>query len=151
MKKLMVCVDLTDRSIDLYKKQLKEWNWDEWDEVHFVHGFRSQVYADNFYFSAFPTELQVGSIEESVQSVLDGLGSYFVDGGFKGKVVCKCIVSHNPKGSLRNYADENDIYQMLIETRGKHGLEGLFSSSFAEFMVRHAPCRVLVLRDDKRE
>lgn len=147
MRKLMICVDITNESIDTFKGQLEKFEWESWTEVHFVHGFETQVYADTFYFASYPLESQLGDIESSVMTLLEGLAKTLVPDSFNGNVYTKCIFGSSSRLALRDYAEEEKIDEMVIETRGKHGFTGLFSSSFAEYMVGHAPCRLLILRE----
>lgn len=149
MSKLMICVDITDESINAYKNQLKDFDWNRWDEVHLVHGFETQVYADTFYFASYPLEGQMGDIEKSVSDLLLGLSNEIIAEDYKGKVFGKCLFASSAKVALKEYAEENKIDEMIIETRGKHGIAALFSSSFAEYMVGHAPCRLMILREVK--
>ena len=63
------------------------------------------------------------------------------------KIISKCMLVSFPKESLANYARDNQIDTMVIGTRGKHGISGLFSSSFAEYMIRHASCELRIIRE----
>ncbi|MFT6604217.1 MAG: tRNA G37 N-methylase Trm5, partial [Bacteriovoracaceae bacterium] len=66
MKKILVAVDLNDDSMKLIKRSLKKRNWSDVEEVHLVHGFQLQVYADNFLFAAYPMEDQYDQVKKSV-------------------------------------------------------------------------------------
>lgn len=145
MKKVMVAVDLSDHSINLLKDKLSQRDWSGVSEVYLVHGFQLQIYADNFYFTAYPMEDQYEDVKKSVDELLDGLSKeVFKAGG--PKVISECLISSSPAKELADYAGEKKIDEMIIATRAKHGISGLFSSSFAEYMVRHAPCELIVLR-----
>lgn len=148
MKKLMICVDLKDQLLNVCKTNMKKWNFDDVDEVHIVHGFQIQVYTDNFYFSSYPAEAEYSGIEKSVDDVLEALEKEAFEGKDYPslKVVKKCIFSANPKGAIADYARDNEIDEMIIATRGVSGIEGLFSSSFAEYMIRHSNASLRILR-----
>lgn len=145
----MICVDITNESIDSYKKQLANFNWDDWSEVHFVHGFETHVYADTFFYASYPLESQFSDIEKSVDEILNSLSAQVISYDYQGKIIHNCVFSNSARVALRDYADQNKIDQMVIETRGKHGFESLFSSSFAEYMIGHANCNLLIVRDKK--
>jgi nucleotide-binding universal stress UspA family protein len=145
-KSIMVCVDLNDNSLNLFKEDLKTWDLQAVKEVHFVHGFQSQHYADAFYFNIYPPENDYGDIEKSVQEVLKPLEDIVKEANSEIQVVRKCIIVISPKGSLCDYAKDKNIDSMVIGTRVKHGIAGLFSSSFTEYMVRHAPCELRIIR-----
>jgi nucleotide-binding universal stress UspA family protein len=119
------------------------------DELHLVHGFQTQVYTDAFYFTSYPSEDQYPEVEKSVEEVLTLVENGTLFSEQKPKVVKKCLISGSPKQDLAEYAQNQKINEMMIGTRGKHGIEGLFSSSFAEYMVRHAPCELIIYREDK--
>lgn len=141
----MVAVDLSDHSINLLKEKLSKRDWSGVSEVHLVHGFQLQIYADNFYFTAYPMEDQYEEVKKSVNELLDGLAKEVFKG--EGPAITKeCIISSSPTKDLVDYAGEKKIDELIIGTRGKHGIAGLFSSSFAEYMVRHAPCELHILR-----
>ncbi len=147
MKKVLVAVDLNDDSMKMIKESLKEREWSEVDEVHLVHGFQLQVYADNFLFAAYPMEDQYEQVKESVSGLLGQLTSNAFKDGEKPKVIRECLITAGPTQAIVEYAAKNSIDEMIIGTRGKHGFEGLFSSSFAEHMVRHAPCDLFICRE----
>ena len=63
-------------------------------------------------------------------------------------IIKKCIMCDFPKEDLAEYVTENNIDEMVVGTRGKSGIVGFFSSSFAEYMVRHAHCSLRVIRAD---
>ena len=142
----MVAVDLSDHSINLLKDKLSKMDWTGTKELHLVHGFQLQIYADNFYFTAYPMEDQYEEVKKSVNELLNGLAEEVFKGEGGPNVIKQCVISSSPTKDLAEYAGENKIGKMIIGTRGKHGISGLFSSSFAEYMVRHAPCELHILR-----
>jgi len=146
MRKVMIAVDLSDHSINLLKEKLTNRVWSDVEEVHFVHGFQLQIYADNFYFSAYPMEDQYEEVEKSVKELLTNLSNDIFKSGDSPKIIHSCLISSAPTNDLCEYASENKVDEMIIGTRGKHGIAGLFTSSFAEYMVRHAPCELHILR-----
>lgn len=141
--KAMVCVDLSKHSLNLFKDKLKNWNWNNITELHLVHGFQLQVYADNFFFNAYPTEDQYEEIKKSVQELLEDLEKE-IQGDFP--IIKECIISTTPTMALAEYAKEKGVHEMIIGTRGNHGISGFFDNSFAEYMVRHAHCELRIIR-----
>ena len=145
----MVCVDITDESVSLYKQEMKNWDWTGIDEVHFVHGFQLVKYTDTFYMVSYPQEDDHAEIEKSINEILGTLEKEIFIGKGAPKIVNEVLFSTEPRSALVEYSDQNDIDEMVIGTRGKHGITGLFSSSFAEYMVRHAHCTLRVIREKK--
>ena len=50
---------------------------------------------------------------------------------------------------ILRYTDEHDIDLVVMGTHGRRGPARLFLGSVAEEVVRHAPCPVLTLREEK--
>lgn len=146
MKKVLVAVDLNDDSMKSIKENLALRDWSKVDEVHLVHGFQLQVYADNFLFAAYPMENQYEEVEKSVCGLLDNLTEDLFEEGKGPKVISECLITSGPTQAIVDYARDKKIDEMIIGTRGKHGFEGLFSSSFAEHMIRHAHCDLFICR-----
>jgi nucleotide-binding universal stress UspA family protein len=146
MKKTMICVNLESDTLDHFKSVLSDWQWSKNDEVHFVHGFQVQYYADNFNITTFPgTEDQKG-IESAVIEALLPFEDQVLSGAQKPKVFNKCILASNTKSEIVKYAKDNEIDEMIISTKLKSGIDNFFSSSFTEYMLRHANCSIRVLR-----
>lgn len=51
-----------------------------------------------------------------------------------------------PGLEITDYARRHDADMIVIPSHGYHGVKRLFLGSVAERVLRHAPCRVLVLR-----
>ena len=149
MKKILVCVELTNDSINALKSSLKNHVWAGSEHITFIHGFQSRIYADNFYFTSFPHENEVGPVVDSVEKTLTTIASDIVPKEYVGKVEYKCILSPTPKIAIKDFAKEDGFDQVIVATQDKHGIEGIFHSSFAEYMVGHAHCDVLVVREKK--
>jgi nucleotide-binding universal stress UspA family protein len=147
MKKLLVCVNLKEESLNLIKKNLDNILSQNVSEIHFVHAFELQIYTDAFYFTTYPTKEQYQSVEESVKKVLSDLVAIFKAKAPKIVFHTNCLMTSTPKEEIVEYAKNQSIDEMIVGTRGLHGLQGLFSSSFAEHMVRHAPCTLKILRE----
>ncbi len=147
MKKVMICADLKTQSLDTLSSRLKKENWQGVGEIHLVHSFEKHVYAGEFFISSFPNETQYPEIEESVLEVLTKLEHDIFRPDNQIPIIKKCLISSNAKDNINHYAMENNIDEMYVATRGMHGIAGLFTSSFAEYMIRHSQCELHILRE----
>jgi nucleotide-binding universal stress UspA family protein len=146
LKKLCVCIRPEAELVGVIKNELKQIDLGQYDEVHFVHGFQTQVYADMFYISSYPSEEQSQEIENSISDYLKMLSKETIPESSQTKIVHKCMFSNSPKVTVKEYVEQQKIDDMMIATRGDLGLKTLFSSSFAEYMVKFAPCRLIIVR-----
>jgi nucleotide-binding universal stress UspA family protein len=140
--KTLICVELSNFKHDLLKKKINEFNLIDSDELHFVHAFRINVYADNFLISSYPTEDEQPKIKESVLSALGSFTNDFDTGN--AKIVSDCLFSVSPKEAIVKYIEENKIDKIVVVTRKKHNL---FSSSFTEYLLSHTEAEIVVLRE----
>ena len=140
--KTLVCVELYNFKHDLLKEKLTEFNLASSNEIHFVHSFRINVYADNFLVSSYPTEDEQPKIKESVLSAINNFTGDFETG--EAKIVVDCLFSVSPKEAIVKYVEENNISKIVVVTRKKHNL---FSSSFTEYLLSHTSAELVVLRE----
>lgn len=144
--KVLICVNLKNSCLSSFKSFFEKSGWDNINEVHFIHGFEMHIYADNFLVTRYPMKDDVDAIRTSVVTALEDISDELVKSD-RVKVFHHCIVSENIKSDIVDYADENRIDEIVAVTHKKGLLEGIFSSSFAEYLVRHAHCAVTILRD----
>lgn len=146
MKKVMICAPMNEDGLG----QLKELDYRNLlagNEVTIVHCFKTEMYTDAFLVNFYPTEEQLPAIEKSVTDVLIGLQSKIQGIEHPPKnVTVKVLFGSDPKHKIIDFISSSKADLTVIATRGKHGIEGLFSSSFAEYMIRHSPCPLFISR-----
>jgi nucleotide-binding universal stress UspA family protein len=93
-----------------------------------------------------PAREQYPEFEEGAKNVLkvlqEHLEASFNNLSFKTSV----LFDSDPKHRMTEYLKEQKADLAVVATRGKHGIEGLFSSSFADHLTRYSNCDVYVLR-----
>ncbi len=143
MKNVVISVSLNDDSLNSLAKLkgdaiLKD------AKVHLVHCFEIQVYTSDFSPYIYPTEEKYPEIEAATLKILEGLQKNL---GLEGQdVEKKCFFSQSPKQRIKEYLEESKADLCVVATRGKHGIQGLFSSSFAEHLVKYSPCDLHIMR-----
>lgn len=142
MKNIVICVSLTDDSLEMIKK-LKGSGLIQNSKIHLIHCFETQVYTGEYFVGTYPEPSQYLEIEKSINKILDNLGNEF---GENIVVAKRCLFSSDGKAAIKDYLESEKADLAIIATRGKHGIAGLFSSSFAEYMVRYSPCDLHILR-----
>lgn len=151
MKKLMICLDFNEQSEKPYADFLESINTDSLDEIHFVHGVQKLEYGDSFFMNSHGLTLDYDELEVKVIEELKAFSEKVLTDKIKSQVLYKCINSKSPKSDIVNYSIDAGIDNTLIATRGLYGVEGLFSSSFTEYMVRHMNSTLNIIRVvDKR-
>lgn len=146
MKNLVVCVDLKEESLKVLAT-LKDKIDLKTTKVHLIHAFEIQVAGMEFSTMVYPAPDQYPEIENSVMGILENLKN---DLGLKSEQVEKrCFFTHSKEQAIAEYLDNSKAEMVVLSTRGKHGIEGFFASSLADFLCKYSPCDVLVMRPKK--
>ena len=148
MRNIAICSSLNEESVDLLKT-LKGDPLLEGANLHFIHCFEIQVYTSDFSPYIYPTEDKYPELEEGAKKVLETLRDSITTPEEKERSTLNVFFSQSPKQKVKEYLEESKTDLVIVATRGKHGIEGLFSSSFAEHLVKYSPCDVHILRPKK--
>ncbi len=143
MRNIVVCADLTEESL----KRIKSLHEDidlKHAKVHLLHVFEIQYYVSEFTPYVFPSEDQYADMEKSALSILEKLGADL--GIAKENLLMKVYFAKSREEKISEYLDSAKPNLVVAATRGKHGIDGLFSSSLTDYLVKYSPCDVLVLR-----
>ena len=146
MKNIVVCADLNQNSLDTLKSLGHSLDFQD-AILHFIHIFEIHMYNADIVPVIFPTEVQYPEIEKSTLSILDKLAKDV--GARSDQVKLKCFFAHSREEKINSYIKEVNAEMVVVATRGKHGIEGFFSSSLADFLCKYSPCDVLVIRPKK--
>jgi nucleotide-binding universal stress UspA family protein len=143
MKSIVVCADLNEGSLERLKTlhqdlDLKHAN------IHIVHVFEIQYYMSEFTPYVFPTEDQYAAMEKSTLTILNKLGT---DLGISAdRLHAKCFFSRSREDKILEYLKSSKADLAVVATRGKHGVEGLLTTSLTDFLCKYSPCDLLVIR-----
>ncbi|HAZ13839.1 MAG: hypothetical protein A2X86_14410 [Bdellovibrionales bacterium GWA2_49_15] len=144
--KVILCADLTEQSLNGLADFASTPYFDKATEIHITHGFETKVYAGEFYAQYYPTEQQFPEIEKSAIELMRNALAKPFSAKSKEDIYYHCLFSPSRKEVITNYANTLKANLVVVATRSLTGLKGVFSFSFAEYMIRHAPCDVLILK-----
>lgn len=146
MKNYVLCASLDEQSLNTLKKIRTDLDLRH-AKVHIVTVMEIQSYLLGVMPYIYPTEAQYPEIEEGAISVLKGLADSL--GIPDNQIVLKCFFSNEREKPILKYLKEVNADLVVTATRGKHGIEGLFASSFTDYLCRFSPCDVLAIRPVK--
>ncbi|WP_372653077.1 universal stress protein [Halobacteriovorax sp.] len=150
MKNVVICCSLEDENIELLK-ELKGNTAIENATLHFVHIFEIHVYTSDFSPYIFPSEEKYPEIEEASKKVMRSVAEYVCTPEELKKSQVECYFAYSPKQKITEYLMDVKADVVVVASKPKHGIEGLFSSSFTEHLVKYSPCDVHVLRPKLEE
>ena len=142
-KKVMVAVGLTDECLKSLEG-LKGNPLISDAEITLYHVFRTEVMVNELVPYPYPGPDDYDSIEKSVKDILTKLGETITPEGSSFKT--KVDFHSDPKMKFTEFANEQDMNLICVATRGLSGLKGLFSSSFADYLNKHASSDIYVIR-----
>lgn len=143
MKNYVLCTTLEEESINTLKElkndiELKNAN------IHIITVIEKKIYTVDLAAYVYPTENQYPEIESSALSLLNSLAKDL--GVNQQQVTSRCFFEYDREKKIKEYLTEINANLVVVATRGKHGLEGFFSSSLADYLSKFSPCDVLVMR-----
>ncbi|MFP5387613.1 MAG: universal stress protein [Bacteriovoracia bacterium] len=118
-------------------------------EVHFVHVVRKNYEVSEVYVTEYPDAKKFNKIKESSLRFFQKKAKELLPEKALENARFQVFLDPSPADRMVEYAKEIDANMIVVATRNKRGLAGLFTSSFADRMLALAPCDVLVLRPNK--
>ena len=100
-------------------------------------------------FAAFPLVMEPDKVMRATKDRLDTL---IKKTGLPAQLIEKTLVRHgSPFFEITEAARTLKVDMIVLTTHGYSGLKHILMGSTAERVVRHAPCPVLVVRDNEHE
>ena len=147
MKNYVLCTTLDSECINTLKRVKHELDFKH-TMVHIVTVIKLNIYHIDLSPYIYPTEIQYANLENKAVEMMKELGNAL--GISEEKIIYKCFFEYKEKEIIKTYLDEISADLVVLATRGKYGIPGLFSSSLADFLCKFSPCDVLVMRPFKK-
>lgn len=143
MKNYVLCTTLEEDSINTLKKLKGDIDLSQ-ARLHIITVIEKQIYTADLAVYAYPVEAQFPAIETSAVTLLKSIGEAL--GVNPANVITKCFFEFDREKTIKQYLENVNADLAIVATRGKHGLDGFFSSSFTDYLCKFSPCDVLVMR-----
>ncbi len=146
MKNYVLCTTLEEDSLETLKKLKNDISLAD-VRLHLITVIEKQIYTVEMAPYIYPVESQYPAMESSALDLLRTLGSDL--GVNPDNIIYKCFIEYDREKTVRDYLKAVNADLVVVATRGKHGLEGFFSSSFTDYLCKFSPCDFLVMRPGK--
>jgi nucleotide-binding universal stress UspA family protein len=113
-------------------------------ELHLLHVLETHVTST----PQFAMGLAVPDREEESTAAVSEKMNELPGGDWGDKPVKRTAAHGSPFVEIVKYAKDNQIDVIAIGTHGRTGLSHVILGSVAENVVRHAPCPVLIVRNE---
>ncbi len=114
------------------------------ENLTFLHVFKEVRYPYIVPPYVYPSEKERSEIKETVENLMREMVSSKLGDASHCDFIC--LFSENPKEEATNFLKQKSFNTVICSTKEKGNLEKIFISSFTEYMVKHSPFDVLVLR-----
>lgn len=141
MSKITIAMPLNEKiQYDLVKAMNGFNLLDSGSEIHFVHIYEFDNYP--YLSSRYPDDAQQNEITKHLTEKIQNLFNELPVNNIKVHIE----YHENSKEGMIRYLTRHKIDTVLTFTREKHGILNFFHSSFTDYLIKHAPCNVFVLR-----
>lgn len=121
------------------------------ESVHFVHVVKKNITPLEFGLIETPDEGTYQEMIPALEKFMDAESKKILPKDFSGRITLQLTKDFQPEEEMIDILKEQKATLVVVATRGKHGFDGLFHSSFTDYMVKFAPCDVFVVRPHESE
>lgn len=118
------------------------------ESVHFIHVVKKNITPLEFGLIETPDDGTYQDMLPALEKFMREESQKILPRDFAGKVTLQLTKDFNPEEDVVDILKQRKATLLVVATRGKHGFDGLFHSSFTEHMVKFAPCDVFVVRPE---
>jgi nucleotide-binding universal stress UspA family protein len=144
--KIALALPLEEKLLDPLYHWGKRFDWSEVKEVHMIHVVKKNITPLEFGLVEMPDEKTFRELEPTLHKFMGDEAKKIIPSDFKGKILIHVSRDFNAADEVIKELKKAQVSLIVVSTRGKHGFEGLFHSSFTDQMVKFAPCDVYVVR-----
>lgn len=140
--RIMVAVDGSDEAELAFKKAINVTKRNE-AELLLLHVIDARAFQT---MTSFDTMLA----EQATDMAKESLAEYEKIAKEQGITSVKTLIEYgSPKAVIAKYVhEEHQIDLIMLGATGLNAVERLFIGSVSEYVIRHAPCDVLIVRTD---
>lgn len=141
----MIAVNPEDQCLTPLKEFTKNADF-EGAEIHLVHVFEIRHFINEFSAYEFPQENNKPEVEKGIITLLSNVEKELFTASKPSSIEKHCLFHTSPADGLLEYIESKNADLVIVSTRGKKGIAGLFSTSFAHHMCQFTKCPVFVLK-----
>lgn len=140
MKNIVVFMSMEEEANKTVMDKIAKYNLSSEATFHFVHVVELTVHAYILPVMMMPLEEEHPEMERKILEKMNNITS-----GVKNNKIVKCYFSEDPKYRALEYLKSVDADLAITLKQERKGLDGLFSSSFSEYLIKTTKSDVLVL------
>jgi nucleotide-binding universal stress UspA family protein len=150
-QRIVIALPLEDTLLEPLHEWGQKFDFSHVDSVLFVHVVKKNITPLEFGLVESPDETTYEEMVPTISKFLKDESRRIIPSDFSGQVEFRVTKDFHPEEEIIDILKSVNATLVVVATRGKHGFEGLFHSSFTDYMVKFAPCDVFVVRPEPKE
>lgn len=145
-QRIVVALPLEEELVRPLYEWGKNFDFSHVESVHFIHVVKKNITPLEFGLIETPDEGTFQDMVPTLEKFVQAEAKKILPEDFKGQVSMQLTKDFDPQEEVIDILKDRLATLIVVATRGKHGLDGLFHSSFTDYMIKYAPCDVFVVR-----
>ena len=147
-QKIVIALPLEESLLKPLYQWGKKFDFSHVEKIHFIHVVKKNITPLEFGLVESPDDATYRDMLPTLESFLKEEAKKIIPPEFQNLIDYQVTKDFHPEEELIDLLKELKATLIVVATRGKHGFEGLFHSSFTDYMVKFAPCDVFVVRPE---
>lgn len=148
-QKLMIAIPLEEELLQPLYDWGKKFDFTHVGSIYFLHIVKKNIMPLEFGLVESPDDRTFHQMLPTLDKFIRDEGEKIISKDFKGEKIYKVALDFHPEEDFIEIIKKTGTSLLVVSTRGRHGISGLFHSSFTDYMIKFAPCDVLVVRPVK--
>lgn len=150
-QRIVIAVPLEESLLRPLYEWGRKYDFSHVESIHFLHVVKKNITPLEFGLIESPDDATYRDMLPTIEKFLREESAKILPRDFKGQVTYQVTKDFHPEEEVIDILKTAKSTLIVVATRGKHGFEGLFHSSFTDYMVKFAPCDVFVVRPPSHE
>lgn len=149
--KIVIALPLEEKLLAPLRDWGNKFNFEHIDHVHFIHVIKINITPLEFGLVESPDDLTYREMRPTISKFLEDESRKILPTNFKGKITFEVEKDSDPEEESVDILKREHADFIVVSSHARHGLDSFLHSSFTDYMIKHAPCDVFVIRPHDQE
>lgn len=146
---IAIALPLEETLLDPLHDWGKKFDFGHVKSVTFIHVVKKNITPLEFGLIESPDDHTFQDMLPTLTKFMQEEARKILPPEFEGDTHFEITKDFHPEEEVIDVLKKIKASLIVVATRGKHGFEGLFHSSFTDYMVKFAPCDIFVVRPEE--
>lgn len=143
---IVIALPLDENMLTPFYQWGQKFDFSHVQNIHVVHVVKKNVTPLEFGLIETPDDGTYREMVPTLEKFLRDEAQKIIPADFTGEINYLVTKDFNPEEEVIDYLKKIGASLLVVSTRSLHGINRWFNTSFMEYMVKHAPCDVFVVR-----